>query len=285
NSYARLDVIESPSIKSVPGISLQYQKIPPPQHGITIDGDNLSAITRIENDVAELEFMEFLPTSIFFTVKPAPEEVLVIEPGGGMDVAGALYFGGENIYVSQNSSLMVDVLRDGFSDYSGNIYNDKKVEVFEVSSRNFSKITDRKFDLIIISLSDSFHTVSAGAYSLNENYLYTVESISDLMAILKEDGVLAVTRWVQFPPSENLKVLSTLYESLEYLQIGKIPKKVFAYRSLLTCTTLFKKDGFAENEINCLKEEVKKLNFDIVYYNGSRQDEANIYSILEEPYF
>ncbi|GAH15139.1 unnamed protein product, partial [marine sediment metagenome] len=46
--------------------------------------------------------------------------------------AGALYFGGENIYVSQNSSLMVDVLKDGFSDYSGNIYNDKKVEVFEV---------------------------------------------------------------------------------------------------------------------------------------------------------
>ncbi|GAH21200.1 unnamed protein product, partial [marine sediment metagenome] len=40
-----------------------------------------------------------------------------------MDVAGALYFGGENIYVSQNSSLMVDVLKDGFSDYSGNIYN------------------------------------------------------------------------------------------------------------------------------------------------------------------
>ena len=285
NSYARLDLIESPSIKSAPGISLQYQKIPPPQHGITIDGDNLSAITRIENDVAELEFFEFLPTSIFFTAKPAPEEVLVIEPGGGMDVAGALYFGGENIYVSQNSSLMVDVLKDGFSDYSGNIYNDKKVEVFEVSSRNFSKITDRKFDLIIISLSDSFHPVSAGAYSLNENYLYTVESISDLMAILKEDGVLAVTRWVQFPPSENLKALSTLYESLEYLKIGKIPKKVFAYRSWSTCTTLFKKDGFAENEINSLKEEVKKLNFDVVYYNGSRQDEANIYSILEEPYF
>ncbi|GAI61672.1 unnamed protein product, partial [marine sediment metagenome] len=202
-----------------------------------------------------------------------------------MDVAGALYFGGENIYVSQNSSLMVDVLKDGFSDYSGNIYNDKKVEVFEVSSRNFSKITDRKFDLIIISLSDSFHPVSAGAYSLNENYLYTVESISDLMAILKEDGVLAVTRWVQFPPSENLKALSTLYESLDYLKIGKIPKKVFAYRSWSTCTTLFKKDGFAENEINSLKEEVKKLNFDIVYYNGSRQDEANIYSILEESYF
>ncbi|GAH94441.1 unnamed protein product [marine sediment metagenome] len=172
-----------------------------------------------------------------------------------MDVAGALYFGGENIYVSQNSSLMVDVLKDGFSDYSGNIYNDKKVEVFEVSSRNFSKITDRKFDLIIISLSDSFHPVSAGAYSLNENYLYTVESISDLMAILKEDGVLAVTRWVQFPPSENLKALSTLYESLDYLQIGKIPKKVFAYRSWSTCTTLFKKDGFAENEINSLKRK------------------------------
>ncbi|MBU4313738.1 MAG: hypothetical protein KJ821_02950 [Actinobacteria bacterium] len=285
NSYARLDIIESPSIKSAPGISLQYQKVPPPQIGITIDGDNLSAVTRIENNVTELEFMEFLPISIFFTVKPEPEKVLVVEPEGGMDVAGALYFDGKNIYVSQNSSLIVDVLKDNFSGYSGNIYNNKRVKVCEVSSRNFSKTTDQKFDLIIISLSDSFHPISAGAYSLNENYLYTVESISDLVGILKEDGVLAVTRWVQFPPSENLKVLSTLCESLDNLKIGEIPQKVFAYRSWSTLTTLLKKDGFDENEINHLKEEVKKLNFDIVYYNGVGQDEVNIYNILEEPYF
>jgi len=285
SSYARLDIIESPSIKSAPGISLQYQKVPPPQIGITIDGDNLSAVTRIENNVTELEFMEFLPTSVFFTLKPEPEEVLVVEPGGGMDVAGALYFAGKNIYVSQNSGLIVDVLKGNFSEYSGDIYNNRRVKVCEVSSRNFSKITDQKFDLIIISLSDSFHPISAGAYSLNENYLYTIESISDLVGILKEDGVLAVTRWVQFPPSENLKVLSTLCKSMDNLKIGEIPKKVFAYRSWSTLTTLFKKDGFDENEINLLKENVKKLNFDIVYYNGVRQDEVNIYNILEEPYF
>ena len=285
SASARLDIIESPSIRSAPGISLQYQKVPPPQHGMAIDGDNLNAITRIENEISELEFLEFLPSAIYFTAKPSPEEVLVIEPGGGMDVAGALYFNGKNISVSQNNSLIVNALKGDFSGYSGNIYNNQRVKVFEVSSRNFSKRTDRRFDLVIASLSDSFHPISAGAYSLNENYLFTTESLADLAGILKEDGVLAITRWVQFPPNENLKVLSTLYESLEYLETGDIPDKIFAFRSWSTLTIMFKKDGFNEKEIIKLKEEVKRLNFDIVYYRGATGDEVNIYSVLEEPYF
>jgi hypothetical protein len=285
SSYARLDVIESPSIKSAPGISLKYQEVPPPQDGITIDGDNLTAITKIEDDISELEFLEFLPTSIFFKVKPAPEKVLVVEPGGGMDVAAALYFGGKDIYVSQNSSLMLEVLEDKFSEYIGDIYNDSRVRVFEISSRNFSKITDQRFDLIILSLSDSFHPISSGAYSLNENYLLTTESISDLVSVLKQDGILAVTRWVQFPPSENLKVLSTLCQSLDELKIKEMPDKIFAFRSWNTLTTLIKKDGFNSDELNSLKQAVAELNFDIVYYSGILEDEVNIYNILEEPYF
>ncbi len=284
-SYARMDIIESPSIRSAPGISLQYQKVPPPQLGLTIDGDNLTAITRIENGISELEFLEFLPSAVIFAAKPSPDEVMVIEPGGGMDVAGALYFNGDSIAVTQNSSLMVNAIKEDFSGYSGDIYNDERVKIFEASSRNFSKRTDRRFDLIIASLSDSFHPVSTGAYSLNENYLFTTESLAGLAGILKEDGILAVTRWVQFPPSENLKILSTLQESLKYLETEDIPDKIFAFRSWSTLTTMFKKDGFKEQEITRLKEEVEKLNFDIVYYRGAMQDEVNLYSILEEPYF
>ncbi len=285
SSYARLDVVESPSIKSAPGISLQYQKVPPPQNGITIDGDNLTAITNIKDDISELEFLKFLPTSIFFTAKPDPGEVLVIEPGGGMDVAAALYFGGKDIYVLQNSSLVLEVLKDKFSEYIGDIYNDTRVKALEVSSRNFSKITDQRFDLIIVSLSDSFHPISSGAYSLNEDYLLTTESMSGLLSVLKQDGILAITRWVQFPPSENLKALSTLYQSMDELKTGEIPGKIFAFRSWNTLTTLVKKDGFRKNEIINLKQAVAELDFDIVYYNGVLEDEVNIYNVLEEPYF
>jgi len=209
----------------------------------------------------------------------------VVEPKGGMDILSALYFKSKEVQVLEKDSLVVDAMSGDFSEYSGNIYNHRDITVFETSSRNYAKITGEKFDLIILSLSDSFHPISAGAYSLNENYLYTVESFADLTRILKEDGVLAVTRWVQFPPSENLKILSTLRSSLFGEEIEDIPEKIFAFRSWSTLTTMFKADGFSAIEIEDLMGKLTGLNYDIVYYKGMGADEANKYSILEEPYF
>ena len=285
NSYSVVNVIESSSIKSAPGISLKYGKAPPAQLGITIDGDNLSAITKVQEDVSEPGFMEYLPISLLFTAKPYPENVLVIEPGGGLDVLGTLYFDSESVYVVESNSLVVDILEKDFSEFSGKIYNRDNVKIYETSSRNFAKVAPVHFDLIIISLSDSFHPISSGAYSLNENYLYTTQSFKDLIKILKKDGVLAITRWVQFPPSENLKILSTLMDSCSKLDIKEVPSNIFAFRSWSTLTTMFKKDGFLPREISDLKMKIGELNFDIVYYNSVAEDEVNIYNQLDRPYF
>jgi len=242
NSYSVVNVIESSSIKSATGISLKYKEVPPEQLGLTIDGDNLSAITNVEDEVSKLKFIEYLPISLLFTVKQYPENVLVAEPGGGMDVLSSYYLDSQNIYVVESNSLVADVLEKDFAEFSGNIYNKDRIRVFETSSRNFAKVTDEKFDLIIVSLSDSFHPISSGAYSLNENYLYTKESFEDLINILKNDGVMAVTRWVQFPPSENLKILSTLIDGCGKSGTEEISRSIFAFRSWSTLTTLFKKD-------------------------------------------
>jgi len=285
NSYSVVNVIESSSIKSATGISLKYKEVPPEQLGLTIDGDNLSAITNVEDEVSKLKFIEYLPISLLFTVKQYPENVLVAEPGGGMDVLSSYYLDSQNIYVVESNSLVADVLEKDFAEFSGNIYNKDRIRVFETSSRNFAKVTDEKFDLIIVSLSDSFHPISSGAYSLNENYLYTKESFEDLINILKNDGVMAVTRWVQFPPSENLKILSTLIDGCGKSGTEEISRSIFAFRSWSTLTTLFKKDEFSVQEIDNLKAKAEELNFDIVYYSNISEEEVNIYNRLEKPYF
>ena len=301
NPYSVLDVVDSQSIRSAPGISLKYDKVPPKQLGLTIDGDNLSAITEVKGDIKSLDFLNYLPQMLIFESKPEPGNILIIEPGGGLDILGALYFTGENegkvissdvenksnIFVTQNNNLIVDLLKNekNISQFSGNLYNRDNVFIYETSSRNFVKITRDKFDLIIVSLSDSFHPISSGAYSLNEDYLYTVESITELIKVLNEDGVLAITRWVQFPPSEGLKIISTLSESSTRLGINDLTEKVFAFRSWSTLTTLFKKDGFGSEDINLLKKRLNELNFDVVYYSGAKSDETNIYNQFDKPYY
>ncbi|MGM0368486.1 MAG: hypothetical protein ACQEP2_07990, partial [Actinomycetota bacterium] len=283
NSSAKIDIVKSENIKSAPGISLKYQDVPPPQLGLTVDADNLSPITKYSKE--RLDFLDFLPQSLFFGLGRDYENILIVEPGGGLDVLASEYFVGSNIYVVQNNVLITEALKGYFSSYSGDIYNKENITVINDSIRNFSKITDKKFDLIILSLSDSYHPISSGAYSLNENYLYTKESLADLIKIADNKGIVAVTRWVQFPPSENLKILSTFIESIEDAGIKDITDKIFAFRSWSTFTTMFSKTSFSSKEAGTLKQKTGSLNYDLVYYEGMKIEEANKYNKLDEPYF
>ena len=53
---------------------------------------------------------------------------------------------------------------------------------------------------------DTYTASSMGAYSLTENYLYTVEAFKDFHAKLSDDGVMAIRRWLFYPPRENLRL-------------------------------------------------------------------------------
>jgi hypothetical protein len=208
--------------------------------------------------------------------------ILIIEPGGGLDVMGSLYFGEEDIQITvlQDSRLMVEAL-NLYDFYSGYMYEMDNVKLIETSSRNFSRNTDEKFSIVMLSLPDSFHPVSSGAYSLNENYTYTVESFKELIKITDENGIFAVTRWIQVPPSESLKIISILSESLEQLKIENISKKIFAFRTWSTVTIILKKDGFSSGDIELLRGKLDRLNYDIVYYDGARPEETNKYNLMD----
>lgn len=320
NNYAKVDVIESSSIKSYPGLSLKFPDIPPEQLGITVDGNNLSPITKVGNkNIPELDFLNYMPVSVIFKLiseEVQSKDMLIIEPGGGLDVLACLYFNqiaqadkepeinldkenynisnkklnldssACNIYILENNNLVTGILKNDqtkngfFVNYSGKIYKKGNVSVIETSSRNFASTTSKKFDLIVLSLADSFHPISSGAYSLNENYLYTEESFSELIKLLSNNGVLAITRWIQIPPSEGLKVISTIAESCRNLEIPNLPEKVFAFRSWSTITVLFKKDGFMPSESKIIKNELKELNFDLVYSKDAIASETNTYNQL-----
>jgi hypothetical protein len=214
--------------------------------------------------------------------------MLIIEPGGGVDVLASVYFSSQSdINIVQNNEMMVDLLKNEsiISSFNGNIYNRENIAIYKLPCRNFIKQTADKYDLIIVSLSDSFHPISSGAYSLNEDYQYTAESISGLMEILDGNGIIAITRWIQFPPSEDLKIISTLVESAEKNGIDSISNKVFAFRSWSTITVLFNKSGFSSSEIDKLAHKLDSLNYDAVYYAGVKSEETNRYNQLDRTYY
>ena len=76
-----------------------------------------------------------------------------------------------------------------------------------------------KYDVIQASLVDTWAATAAGAYTLTENTLYTVEAFTDYLDHLTDDGVLTITRWV----FDGLRLVSLAQEAAARARLGRRP--------------------------------------------------------------
>jgi hypothetical protein len=293
NAFSRIDVVRSRGIHSAPGLSLAYLGSPPPQLGLFTDGENLSPITatgisirfatQSAWDEAELkEFIGYLPTSLPYRLLPEAE-VLVVEPKGGLDVLTALENGAVSVVAVESNPLIVEAVRDSFQDLTGGIYQDARVRVITEEGRSHVRRTGQRYDLIQLSLADSYRPVTSGAYSLSENYLYTQEAFADYLAHLNEGGLLVVSRWLQLPPSEELRVGALAVAALERSGVPHPERRLVVIRSMRTALLLVKNGEFSAKEIEAVRDFCDEGKFDLVYYPGIQQAEANRYNELPEP--
>ncbi len=283
DAAARIDVVESDAIRSAPGLSFTYAGPLPRQAGLTVDGDNLSPITAVSTPGA-LAFLDYLPPAGAYQLAPR-HRALVVNPRGGLDVLLALRQGAESVTVIEEQPLAVEILQGPYLAWTGGLYRDPRVAVVTGSARSFVRRPGKPFDLIHLSLSDSFQPVSAGAYSLAENYLYTVEAFQDFYHRLADGGVLMIPRWLQLPPSEEARAGATALAALRGLGIARPEEQIAAFRSFQTLTLLVKRGPFTPTEIDALKAFCARRRFDLVAYPGMAPDEANRYNVLAEPVY
>ncbi len=278
NAFSRVDVLESEGVKSAPGLSLAYPEPPPPQLGLFIDGDDLSPITRPD----DLGFVDYLPVSLPYRLRPGAR-ALIVEPRGGLDVLVALHTGASSVVAVESNPLVVEAVRDAFGEFAGGIYRDERVTVVTENGRSYVRRTGERFDLIQLALTDTYRPVTSGAYSLSENYLYTVEAFVDYLAHLSEGGLLVVSRWLQTPPSESLRAGALAVTALERMGVGHPERRLVVVRGWRTALLMVKNGDFTGEEIEAVKDFCRERQFDLVYYPGIREEEANRYNVYQEP--
>jgi predicted membrane-bound spermidine synthase len=230
-----------------------------------------SPITRFNGDISELDYLKYDITSIVYLVRPDISSVFIIGPGGGRDVLSALYFGVPSITACDINPIIVNLVKDKFKDFAGNLYDQPGVAVAIGEARSYIKHQDQKFDVILIPLIDSWAATAAGAFALAENNLYTVEAFSDYLDRLTEDGCLSITRFLFKPRNQSLRVAILGRASLE-TQGVKTPGKNIAVISSgekeALATVLIKKTAFSQKEIEGIREAALELDFDILYLPG-----------------
>src|SRR6185295_14492894 len=110
------------------------------------------------------------------------------------------------------------------------------------------------------SLVDTWAATAAGAYTLTENTLYTVEAFDDYLQHLTDQGVLTITRWV----FDGLRLVSLAQEVCE--QRGwDCKSRIAIVRHQDVLTFLMKRSPFTPGEIARLQSVARELRFTILY--------------------
>ncbi|MFN2107635.1 MAG: hypothetical protein ACK2UJ_22345 [Candidatus Promineifilaceae bacterium] len=279
----RVDVVESSTIHSMPGLSLTSPLGPPLQAGLLLDGDSLMPITALpprSPDAAVLA--DNLPAGLAYRLRPGAK-TLVLESGSGMDVLWAIAAGAEEITAIEEKKLVIDTLQETYGDFTSDLFADPAVQVINLASRVFARRPPTEhFDIVIVSLTTPHRPVTSGAYSLTEDYIYTVEAVDDYLNLLDENGLLVMTRWLQTPPSESGRLFAMIAQALE--QKGLDPAQhLVAFRTLRTMTVLASLTPFRESDLSRTRQFLDERGFDAVYIPGIDPSEVNRFNILEQP--
>jgi hypothetical protein len=222
-----------------------------------------------------LAIADYLPTAIAYQLK-SNARILVLEPRGGLEMWVALAQNAEHVTAVEANPLIVAA--------AGDIYTAPRVTAVLEDPRSFVRRTASRYDVVTLALTTPYRPIRSGAYSLSEDYGYTVEAFRDYLHTLAPGGILVVTRWLQTPPSESLRAFALAVTAVE--QIGGDPaQQIVAFRGYTALTLLVKTAPFTLAELGAIRHFAAECAFDMVYAPDIDAGEVNHFNVLKEPVY
>lgn len=236
----------------------------PDQKIFFIDGSAGTAMYRFDKDINSLDIPEFNNFSGYFPFKllseKEKEKVLIIGSGGGREVLISLKGGAKNITAVEVNADLVDLMKK-YSDFNGGIYNDfPGVKVVVEEGRNFIRAGNEKYDIIMLSIPITKTSRSPEGFSLTENFLFTVESISDYLDRLNDNGRLIVVA------HNDMEIFRLVFTSLSALsKMGITPaaamKHIYTLGPEMFPVFVLKKSPLSPQEAHKIHENMHEHGY------------------------
>jgi hypothetical protein len=280
-----LTVVENAVVppRLAPGLSLRSQAVPPAQLEIYTDADAPTAINRFDGHAESVAYLDQLTSALPYHLVRRPK-VLVLGAGGGSDVLQAIAAGARAVTAVEINPQTVRLVRKDYGAFAGHLYDRDDVRVVVSEARTFVEGSRERFDLIQLALVDSSGAAGAGLYALNESYIYTVDALRTYVAHLRPGGLLAITRWLNLPPRDCVKLFATAAEALGGSSPAPAAGRLALVRSWRTCTLLIKNGLLRAADTLAIRDFCRTRGFDVAYYPGIRPAEVNHYNLLPQPY-
>ena len=197
NSFSRVDIGRAEEIRPfLWGPSPKFWTewtAPLSQRYMRIDGDASTTLFRFEGSRDELTFLKYDLSTLAYSIRGAGKAA-VIGVGGGRDILSAYHFGFDDITGVDINPVFIENLERRYADYN-RVAALPGVKLHVDKARSWFARTPERFDLIQMSLIDTWAATGVGAFSLTENGLYTVEAWEIFLGKLTDTGIYTVSRW------------------------------------------------------------------------------------------
>ena len=171
-----------------------------------IDGQAGTAITQWDGDPESIDWVQYDVSALPYHLRRGRAGVIGV--GGGRDVLTAIRFGSPSITGIEINDAILGAIRGPYRDFA-RIANHPGVRLVHDEARSYLTRAGEQFDVLQMSLIDTWAATGAGAFTLSENGLYTREGWRVFLRSITPAGVFSVSRW--FDPgnvSETTRLLS-----------------------------------------------------------------------------
>jgi hypothetical protein len=264
--------------------------MPLPQRGIKIDGAAGTVMVSLDRDPddgrpgtpADHPYLGWDVTAFAHYLRPTGPAA-VIGVGGGRDVLEAMRVGHTPVLGLELNALIVALHEGSMREFSG-IADLPGVELVHDEARAYMARDARRYDVITMSLIDTWASTGAGAYSLSENGLYTVEGWQIFLRRLTPTGIFTVSRWYKpDSPGETARMLALAYETLWSLGVANPRRHVMMLQSLNIATILVSPSPFSTADVNRMQKEAAERGFNVLLSPRKLPLNPLLHELAEQP--
>ncbi|MTI61780.1 MAG: hypothetical protein FH762_17660 [Firmicutes bacterium] len=249
----------------------------PDEMVIGLNGRSFSRMIKFNGNLDEIQYLKnqigYLPFEI-----GDPEKVAIIGSGGGAEIIYSFLAGVEDITAIEINAGTIEATRE-LAEFSGDIYNDPRVNTVIADGRSFISNSNEKYDQIYLALVMT-NIGDNVANTLSENFIYTREALGDYFSKLKPGGNVS---FLFHSTTDLLKMLTT---SISYFEDLGVPREdipdhfvLLSHKnSAMNPVLLVKPEPFPQEELRNIEDFVTSKGFRPLHLPGITEEKSlNLY--------
>ena len=286
NTYSRVTV--SKTINNVPAFWALGRNAPPEvlapieQRLILIDGAAGTSMARLGAGLEQHGYLAWDITAFAHHLRPSGPAA-VIGVGGGRDLLEAARVGHDPVLGVELNEQIVKLHTEVMRDYSA-LPSIPSIELVHDEARSYMAREQRHFDVLTMSLIDTWASTGAGAYSLSENGLYTREAWQLFLRRLTPQGIFTVSRWyLPTSPGETARMLALAVETLHAEGIDNPRAHLALLQSGSIATLLMSRAAFSEADLDKLQNEAVRMGFNMLLTPRREPGHPLLRDLIKQP--